>query len=164
MLYKLTPRTAAGLKRLLVKDAAAVSAHPAPSRLTPSSPALSNLYAPPYSVRYSVACSSWIIYLPSGSLVVDGTANQQKILSGGTRSLSASRPLYVFSGNVGSYGYARTLSGQLYYLKMSNGGSLVRDFIPCIRLTDQVAGMYDLVSHSFFKSETAYPFVAGPKV
>lgn len=41
-------------------------------------------------------------------------------------------------------------------------GELVLQLVPCIRVSDSVAGMYDYVSGRFFVSGTAVPLVAGP--
>ena len=52
------------------------------------------------------------------------------------------------------------LVGRLYYLKIYDNDTLVLDLIPCIRLTDNIAGMFDLVTNRFFKSDTSTNFSA----
>lgn len=39
---------------------------------------------------------------------------------------------------------------KLYYLKIHDGGNLVRDFIPCYRKSDGVRGLYDTVYGKFY--------------
>lgn len=53
---------------------------------------------------------------------------------------------------------------RIYKYKIWQGTTLVRDFIPCIRKIDQVAGMYDLVSKQFFTNSGTGSFIAGPVV
>lgn len=48
-----------------------------------------------------------------------------------------------------------------YYVKIFDDSTIVRDMVPCIRLTDNVVGMYDLVSKSFFSSLSQDAFLAG---
>lgn len=70
--------------------------------------------------------------------------------------------VYIFatqgnmSGNKGIY--------KLKYFAMSLNGALVREFIPCYRKLDNVAGLYDLVSSAFYNNAGTGAFIAGPKV
>ena len=43
-------------------------------------------------------------------------------------------------------------------------GFLIYDFIPCYRKSDNVAGMYDLVSEQFFTNVGTGEFIVGPNV
>lgn len=44
-------------------------------------------------------------------------------------------------------------TGNVYYLKIYDGDTLVRDFVPAVRDKDSVAGMYDKVNNKFYVSE-----------
>lgn len=55
-------------------------------------------------------------------------------------------------------------SMKLYYLKMYSNGTLVRDYIPCYRKADNVIGLYDLVSKTFFTNEGTGTFSKGANV
>lgn len=46
----------------------------------------------------------------------------------------------------------RNISGKIYYYKAYDNGTLVRDYIPALRKSDNVAGMYDKVTNTFFTS------------
>lgn len=71
--------------------------------------------------------------------------------------------LYVFCANVyGSPDYFAHL--KLYYLAIYNGNSLVRNLIPCCLNSDNILGMYDTVSQTFFTNAGTGPFIAGPEV
>ena len=49
---------------------------------------------------------------------------------------------------------------KLYYFKVFKSGVLLMDLIPC-KNTNNVVGMFDLVSKSFFRSANSSTFVAG---
>lgn len=71
---------------------------------------------------------------------------------------------YMFACNdintgVAFYGYFR-----IYSFKMYKGGEKVRDFIPCYRKSDNVAGLFDTVYKRFYASEGSSEFVAGGDV
>lgn len=53
------------------------------------------------------------------------------------------------------------ISARLYSAQIWKNGSLVRNFIPA-KNSSNVAGLYDMVSNTFFTSSTATPFIAGP--
>ena len=51
---------------------------------------------------------------------------------------------------------------KLYYFRMYNNGTLIRDFIPCYRISDGVIGMYDVVGKTFYTNKGTGSFVKGP--
>lgn len=55
-----------------------------------------------------------------------------------------------------------SISAKLYYAKMWQNGTIVRDFIPAKRDSDNVIGMWDMVSKTFFTNSGTGSFVAGP--
>lgn len=59
------------------------------------------------------------------------------------------------------------LKGKIYGLKLWSEGALVRDFIPCYRISDNIAGLYDTVNNVFYPNantgSTAQPFISGEK-
>lgn len=69
--------------------------------------------------------------------------------------------LYIFNGSgsfPNGYGMAST---KLYYCKMWNGNTLVRDLVPCYRKQDNIIGLYDLVNDTFYQKATGDNFVKG---
>ena len=68
-------------------------------------------------------------------------------------------PLYLMASNDGG-GAAYAASGDLYFCRIYDNDTLIRDYIPCLNASD-VAGMYDVVGKQFYGSETDTPFVAG---
>jgi len=72
-------------------------------------------------------------------------------------------PIYVLAGN--SSGTANTLiSAKLYSFRMWDDNVLVRDFVPCYRKSDNVAGLYDVVNNKFYTNAGTGNFVVGDKV
>lgn len=52
----------------------------------------------------------------------------------------------------------------LYGAKIWEGGALVRQYIPCYRKSDGIAGLYDRVTQEFYYSEGTENFVIGEEV
>ena len=72
--------------------------------------------------------------------------------------------LYLFGRN-GSESYVfERWEMVLYNCRIYEDGEVVRDYIPCYRNSDKVAGLYDLVSEAFFTSETEENFSIGEKI
>lgn len=59
---------------------------------------------------------------------------------------------------------ARVSHNRWYYVKISSDGQLVRDLIPCVRISDSKPGMYDAVSGEFLTSSATNDFDVGPDV
>lgn len=57
---------------------------------------------------------------------------------------------------VGSYAYEK-----MYSFKLYDNNKLVRDFIPVVRITDGVAGMWDMANGTFYKSASSTEFSHG---
>lgn len=52
----------------------------------------------------------------------------------------------------------------MYIVRLYDGSTMVREFIPCYRKSDSIVGMYDTVSKTFFTTTGTDPYVAGPDV
>lgn len=71
-------------------------------------------------------------------------------------------PAYLFAANNGS---SAQVSGQkIYYFKMWDNITLVRDMIPCYRKSDNEIGMYDLVNNVFYTNAGTGTFTKGNNV
>lgn len=78
-------------------------------------------------------------------------------------SVNASpKNLYLFGYNNGSIAVMH--SSKMYGCKIYYDGNLVRDFVPCYRKTDNVAGMYDLVNRVFYTNAGTGSFTVGANV
>ena len=72
--------------------------------------------------------------------------------------------IFVFCANPGETTankfYSKT---RMYYLKFcAQDGALLRDFVPCKRISDGVLGMYDVVSDTFFTNKGTGTFLSAP--
>ena len=71
------------------------------------------------------------------------------------------KTVYLFARNTGSSvsDYANGL--RIYRCTIRKGGALIRDFIPCVRVSDSKPGMYDMVNDQFYVSIGSSDFTAG---
>ena len=54
--------------------------------------------------------------------------------------------------------------GKLYYYKLYDNGTLIRDFIPVKRISDNKYGLWDKVTKAFYPNAGTSTFTAGPAV
>lgn len=81
-------------------------------------------------------------------------------------SFGYSRDLYVFAAHLLRYNETSSIANgfakmQLFSLKMSDNGDLLRDFVPVYDNTTQKYGLYDLVSQTFFGNLGSGDFLGG---
>ncbi|MBQ9540635.1 MAG: hypothetical protein IJU89_04405 [Alphaproteobacteria bacterium] len=77
---------------------------------------------------------------------------------------NATGNMYVFGKNNGTQGVDRLVYAKMYYMKLYNGSTLVRDFVPARRNSDNVLGMYDTVNNRFYTNSGSGEFIAGDPV
>lgn len=74
-------------------------------------------------------------------------------------------PLSLFATRNSWYSsYIEHASAKLYYCKIRDNWTLVRDFIPCYRKSDSVIGLYDLVWKTFYTNQWTWSFTKGSNV
>ena len=101
------------------------------------------------------------VKLASGSqwVKIDGTIYGQNSKTAGT--LSNTYPVTLFALN-----YAGTPKGIPHLACESmvfySGNTIVRNFVPAKRNSDNAVGLYDTVTNTFYASSSSSPFVAGP--
>lgn len=71
---------------------------------------------------------------------------------------------FIQNGTLGGTSSGEYMTGKFYSFKIYDNGTLVRDFVPCVRDSDNKAGMYDIVGDSFYSSPNNYNFTAGDPV
>lgn len=93
--------------------------------------------------------------------IADGVVSNGSFKSAYTGAKWGTHTFYIFSSHT-----EPTLgaSMRLYYLKMYSDGVLVRDYIPCYRKSDNVIGLYDLVSKSFYINQGSGTFTKGNNI
>lgn len=72
------------------------------------------------------------------------------IVTGTTTLTGATKTFMLFAENTTNAGINQQSSYKLYYCKIYDNGSLVRDFIPAMRKIDSVIGLFDLVTGNFY--------------
>ena len=65
--------------------------------------------------------------------------------------------IWLFSYGGSSYPF----KGRIYYCEIIRNGIKIREFHPMKRISDSVAGMYDMINGVFYTSSNA-AFTAGP--
>lgn len=82
-----------------------------------------------------------------------------------TNGVPSPTTLNLFACNDESIGegYSKSYS-RIYYFRMSNNGILIRDLIPCYRISDDVIGMYDMVNGVFYTNKGTGTFLKGADV
>ena len=80
--------------------------------------------------------------------------------STGVANLNCEYPIYLFSINTAGSFYTNCALCKLYYFKIYENNVLQRDMIPAIRLEDNKAGLYDLISGVFYVDENGGNFIA----
>ena len=101
------------------------------------------------------------------SMSYDGTdyyakVNGETVLSGTNRNISTPYNMYIFACNNvvnGGSTPARLCSAKLYSMTIKIDGNTVRDFVPCYRKSDNVAGLYDLVEDEFLTNSGSGTFI-----
>jgi len=100
--------------------------------------------------------------IKSGELVIK--KNSTTILDQQhTTTFTTDYTMYVFAINyTGSA--SQSISCDLYELKIWDNGTLVRNYIPCYRKSDNVVGMYDIVNNTFKTNAGSGSFIKGPEI
>lgn len=130
-----------------------------------------------YSWKHQFAYSNYFYagsYSPGTTVTADVhfEQNNQKIYIDETliddRSTNAlmdiDLPYYLFGRNYGGSLDKQIKAGKIYYWKIKKNGTLVRDYVPCYRKSDDEIGLFDLVSNGFFPNDGAGLFIKGADV
>jgi hypothetical protein len=83
---------------------------------------------------------------------VRSTSTSTKPMSTGTIWFGTTTPT--------SSGIANNV-GRFWYIKIWSHGELIRDYVPCVRIRDNIAGFYDRVNNTYNPSIGSAEFVAG---
>lgn len=62
-------------------------------------------------------------------------------------------PIYIFSCNSGNAADSRMSNGKLYSCKIYDENNLIGDFIPVMRITDNVVGLYNILNDTFYTNQ-----------
>ena len=79
-------------------------------------------------------------------------------------SIISNYNFFIFGKNGYGNSAERAYGYKLYYFRIIDDNNLVRDFIPCYKKANNEAGLYDLVSGTFYSNQGSGDFIAGPAV
>lgn len=71
--------------------------------------------------------------------------------------------MLIFAVNT-NHGIGSYVAATLYSLRVWDGNRIDRDFIPCYRKIDNVAGVYDVVNDVFYTNAGSGEFTVGPEI
>ncbi len=87
--------------------------------------------------------------------------NGQNITDNGTNSI-VSKGIILFGREYNnSYSYTKA---RIYGCKFSEGTTVIREYIPCYRKSDNKPGLYDLVNDEFYTNQGTGDFIKGDDV
>ena len=95
---------------------------------------------------------------------IDGTLLDSKTYNTFTCSYKLGIFNVLESGNVPTSNAGRYFYGKLYSFKIYDNGTLVRDFVPAMRDSDNKYGLYDIVNDVFYLSPNGNNFIGGEPV
>ena len=78
-----------------------------------------------------------------------------------TNTISTTYSIYLFAVHRATNVTETNAQKRIYYCKLYNNGTLVRDMIPCYRVSDNVIGMYDVVGKQFYTNAGSGSFTKG---
>ena len=93
---------------------------------------------------------------------INGILAENTSISNGNALATTDGYIGLFSG-AGKRAYCCG-SFRIYRATIINNNITVRDFIPCYRKSDNVAGMYDVITNTFFTNQGTGTFTLGPNI
>lgn len=104
----------------------------------------------PANIQQEIELGDFYIKYTNGSNILTGTA--QNFTASGTLALNTNASKANISSN------------RWYYVKIFENGELILNLIPSVRKSDNVVGMYDTVSETFFSNDGLGTFLAGETI
>jgi hypothetical protein len=109
----------------------------------------------------------WQIYDVDGSTILWASyldVDWVRLTTWNNTSPMSSNNLLIFANQYEIYAGQVHLKAKLYSCKLYKDWTLVRDFIPCYRKSDNVIWMYDLVNDQFYTNSWTGTFIKGNDV
>jgi hypothetical protein len=102
-----------------------------------------------YNVRdYQSMLGRKTFYIENGHQYLNGVEVLQATITG-----SSVCDVYFFSSNSNNRADYKCKKARFYYSWMKNGVTLVREFIPALRVSDSKPGLYDTVNDVFYTNQ-----------
>ena len=105
-------------------------------------------------------------WLGSGTFVRDSGTSEEFTATASYGNYQCTDNLGIFTRyqNGSGGGANECFKGKVFYFKMYDNGTLIRDLVPCTRDSDSKYGMYDLVTNTFYLSPNNVDFTGGDPV
>jgi len=97
--------------------------------------------------------------LEIGNGYVKNLTSQTNIITFSTTSFSKNYNLFITKSLANA-----TSKNRIYYFELYDNGALVRNFIPCYRISDNVIGLYDMINKKFYTNAGTGTFLKGADV
>lgn len=95
-------------------------------------------------------------------VTVEGfTKTYSTAINATTMSGDSGTRIFLFARGQAAGDFARMSKCQMYRAKIWDNGTLVRDFVPAMRNSDEVLGMYDIVGNLFYTNAGTGVFTGG---
>ena len=78
--------------------------------------------------------------------------------------VSPENKVYVFTRNTGGTADSNCSKGRLYGVTIYEDDELVKEYIPCYCIADNMQGMYDLIDNRFYPNKGSGNFTLGPEI
>ena len=114
----------------------------------------------PTAGRFNIDCNKNVIKINSSTF----TASNAEFKSSHTLKIASTWTDAGSNYNDSNYNDLRRFKGKLYYVKIYDNGTLVRDYVPVKRISDGAIGLYDKVNKLFYGNDGTGSFGAGPEV
>ena len=107
-----------------------------------------------------------VVYGDKYTFVFDnGKWKYQDVYYGVTQADNLTAPAYIFARNrIDQHSVDKYAQMRLYSCQIERGGSLIRNFVPCYRKSDNVIGLYDLVNNAFYTNAGTGTFLKGADI
>ena len=79
-------------------------------------------------------------------------------------TFNSNNNIFLFTCNSGGIADNRMMIGKIYACKIWDNEVLIRDLIPCYRISDNVIGLYDIVNDVFYTNSGTGTFSKGADV
>jgi len=101
---------------------------------------------------------SFVSYVEPNKIIIND--NQFDII---TNTIQTDLELYLFGQNRNNTAVDMSV-GKIYYLKFYDNSTLIADFVPCYRKSDNEIGLYDVIRKKFYTNSGTGIFIKGNDV
>ena len=116
-----------------------------------------------WRITYNKSIPSWAEEYELGNNYIKDLSTWTTLVTGTASNKSRSDYIPIFWRYQSDWSYVLS-SLKLYYFQIIDNWTLVRDFVPCYRKSDNVIWLYDLVNNQFYTNSWTWTFSKGNDV